>query len=138
MIDKRMELYNAKEFGNIREIIKNAVKEYPDNNAFILKETNGKDVEYKNITYKQMDKQIDCLGTLLVSKGLKGKRIAVIGKNCYEWVISYLAVLNGTGIVVPLDKGLPENEIESSLIRSSAEAIIFEDDYMDMIKNIKY
>lgn len=137
MIDKRMELYNAKEFGNIREIIKNAVKEYPDNNAFILKETNGKDVEYKNITYKQMDKQIDCLGTLLVSKGLKGKRIAVIGKNCYEWVISYLAVLNGTGIVVPLDKGLPENEIESSLIRSSAEAIIFEDDYMDMIKNIK-
>ncbi len=137
MIDKRMELYNAKEFGNIREIIKNAVKEYPDNNAFILKETNGKDVEYKNITYKQMDKQIDCLGTSLVSKGLKGKRIAVIGKNCYEWVISYLAVLNGTGIVVPLDKGLPENEIESSLIRSSAEAIIFEDDYMDMIKNIK-
>ena len=89
MIDKRMELYNAKEFGNIREVIKNAVKEHPDNNAFILKETNGKDVEYKNITYTKFDKQIDCLGTALVSKGLKGKRIAVIGKNCYEWIVSY-------------------------------------------------
>ncbi len=137
MIDKRMELYNAKEFGNIREVIKNAVKEHPDNNAFILKETNGKDVEYKNITYTKFDKQIDCLGTALVSKGLKGKRIAVIGKNCYEWIVSYLAVVNGTGIVVPLDKGLPEKEIETSLIRSESEAIIFEDDYIDMIKNIK-
>ena len=137
MIDKRMELYNAKEFGNIREIIKNAVKEHPDNNAFILKKANEKDVEYKNITYTEFDKQIDCLGTSLVSKGLKGKRIAVIGKNCYEWVVSYLAVLNGTGIVVPLDKGLPEKEIETSLIRSEAEAIIFEDAYIDMIKNIK-
>lgn len=137
MIDKRMELYNAKEFGNIREVIKNAVKEHPDNNAFILKETNGKDVEYKNITYTEFDKQIDCLGTALVSKGLKGKRIAVIGKNCYEWIVSYLSVVNGTGIVVPLDKGLPEKEIETSLIRSQAEAIIFEDDYIDMIKNIK-
>ncbi len=137
MIDKRMELYNAKEFGNIREVIKNAVKEHPDNNAFILKETNGKDVEYKNITYTKFDKQIDCLGTALVSKGLKGKRIAVIGKNCYEWIVSYLSVVNGTGIVVPLDKGLPEKEIENSLIRSQAEAIIFEDDYIDMIKNIK-
>lgn len=137
MIDKRMELYNAKEFGNIREVIKNAVKEHPDNNAFILKETNGKDVEYKNITYTKFDKQIDCLGTALVSKGLKGKRIAVIGKNCYEWIVSYLAVVNGTGTVVPLDKGLPEKEIETSLIRSESEAIIFEDDYIDMIKNIK-
>ncbi len=137
MIDKRMELYNAKEFGNIREVIKNAVKEHPDNNAFILKETNGKDVEYKNITYTKFDKQIDCLGTALVSKGLKGKRIAVIGKNCYEWIVSYLSVVNGTGIVVPLDKGLPEKEIETSLIRSESEAIIFEDDYIDMIKNIK-
>ena len=94
-------------------------------------------VEYKNITYTKFDKQIDCLGTALVSKGLKGKRIAVIGKNCYEWIVSYLSVVNGTGIVVPLDKGLPEKEIETSLIRSESEAIIFEDDYIDMIKNIK-
>ncbi len=127
-----------KEFGNIREVIKNAVKEHPDNNAFILKETNGKDVEYKNITYIQnLTKQIDCLGTALVSKGLKRKRIAVIGKNCYEWIVSYLAVVNGTGIVVPLDKRITRKEIETSLIRSESEAIIFEDDYIDMIKNIK-
>lgn len=137
MEDKRMNLYEAEEFENIREIIKNAVKKYSDNKAFIIKETNGKDVKYKNITYKEFDRHIDCLGTALVNKGLKGKRIAIIGKNRYEWVISYISTINGTGIVVPLDKGLPEAEIESSLIRSSANAIIFESTYSEMIENIK-
>lgn len=137
MEDKRMNLYEAEEFENIREIIKNAVKKYSDNKAFIIKETNGKDVEYKNITYKELDRHIDCLGTALVNKGLKGKRIAIIGKNRYEWVISYISIINGTGIVVPLDKGLPEAEIENSLIRSSANAIIFESTYSEMIENIK-
>jgi long-chain acyl-CoA synthetase len=69
--------------------------------------------------------------------GLKDKRIAIIGKNRYEWVVSYLAVVNGTGIVIPLDKGLPEQEIEVSLKRSKADAIIFENSYIEMIEKIK-
>lgn len=81
MIDKRMELYNAKEFGNIREVIKNAVKEHPDNNAFILKETNGKDVEYKNITYTKFDKQID---KQIVELGRLEKGVAAITQS--DWL----------------------------------------------------
>ena len=137
MEDKRMNLYEAEEFDNIREIIKNVVKKHSENKAFIIKETKGEEIEYRNITYKELDNDIDSLGTALVNKGLKGKRIAIIGKNRYEWVISYISVINGTGIAVPLDKGLPEVEIESSLIRSSADAIIFESTYSEMIENIK-
>ncbi|MBP3464135.1 MAG: AMP-binding protein [Clostridia bacterium] len=132
-----MNLYEAEEFDNIREIIKNVVKKHSENKAFIIKETKGEEIEYRNITYKELDNDIDSLGTALVNKGLKGKRIAIIGKNRYEWVISYISVINGTGIAVPLDKGLPEVEIESSLIRSSADAIIFESTYSEMIENIK-
>ena len=137
MEDKRMNLYEATEFYTIRDVIKNAVKKYPENNAFILKEKKDKEVKYKNITYKQFDEDIDSLGTALVNLGLKGKRVAIIGKNRYEWIMSYLAVVNGTGIVVPLDKGLPEAEVESSLIRSKADCIIFEESYTEMIQNIK-
>ncbi len=137
MEDKRMNIFEATEFENIRDIIKNSVKEYPENKAFILKETEGKNVKYKNITYKEFDKDIDNLGTKLVEMGLKDKRIAIIGKNRYEWVVSYLAVVNGTGIVIPLDKGLPEQEIEVSLKRSKADAIIFENSYIEMIEKIK-
>lgn len=61
---------------------------------------------------------VDALGTALIDMGLKGKRIAVIGENRFEWEIAYLSVVCGTGIVVPLDKSLPENELKSLIDRS--------------------
>lgn len=130
-------LYNPVEFKNLREVINNSVKLYSDKNAFIIKEKKEKDVSYKNITYKEFKKDIDSLGTALLNLGLKGKRVAVISKNRYEWAVSYLAVLNGVGIVVPLDKSLPPQEIKSLLERSKADAVIFESNYIDVMKEIR-
>ena len=81
--------------------------------------------------------EIDALGTALIQLGLKDKRIAIIAKNRYEWCISYLATMNGVGIVVPLDKSLPDNEIGDSLRRSRADAVIFESKYLKVMENIK-
>lgn len=131
-------LYEAKEFNNIREIIENAVNKYPNNNAFIIKNKEGRKVTYTNITYTKFLEDINSLGTALIDIGLKNKKIAIISKNRYEWAISYLATVNGTGIVVPLDKGLPEHEIEESLQRSGCDAIIFSKDYLDCIQNMKH
>ena len=69
--------------------------------------------------------------------GLKGKRIAVIGENRYEWEVAYLAICCGTGIVVPLDKALPANEIEGLIIRSEAEAIFYSEKYDDIMAKIQ-
>ena len=130
-------LYNPVEFKNLREVINNSVKLYENNNAFIIKEKNGSEVSYKNITYKEFKKDIDSLGTALLNMGLKGKRVAVISKNRYEWAVSYLAVLNGVGIVIPLDKSLPPQEIKSLLERSKADAVIFESKYIEVMQEIK-
>lgn len=130
-------LYDAKEFNNIKEIILDAVKKYPNNNAFIIKNKQAKQVTYTNITYTKFLEDINALGTALINLGLKGKRIGVIGKNRYEWEVGYLATVNGTGIIVPLDKGLPEQEIEDSLKRSKCEAVIFSNEYVETIKTIK-
>ena len=130
-------LYEAKEFKNLREIIQNSIKEHPENNAFIIKNKEDSKEKYTNITYKQFGLEIDSLGSSLIKRGLKGKRIAIIAPNRYEWELSYLATVNGTGIVVPIDKGLPEGEIESLLKRSHAEAIIFDKSYVDIMKRIQ-
>lgn len=123
-----------KEFKNIREVIKNSVEKYPDNNAFIIK--NKDKTTYTYITYTKMMDDINKLGTALIKLGFKDKRIAVIGKNRYEWAIGYYAVVNGLGIIVPLDKGLPKEEIELSLKRSKADAIICEGTYVDTVNEI--
>ena len=127
----------AKEYRDIREILQDSVKSYPDNSAFIIKHKDGKNVDYEKITYKRFMDEINFLGTALIDLGLKDTKVAIIGKNRYEWMVAHFAVINGTGISVPLDKGLPAGEIENSLIMSGCETIVFEKDYLDTIKEIK-
>lgn len=136
----KKKIYDVPRFGNIREVIDNSVKLYPDNNAFILKDKKAQskeEVTYTNITYTQFQKDINSLGTALLNLGLKGKRIAIIAPNRYEWCTSYLAVLDGVGIVVPLDKGLQKNEIESLLERSYADCVIFDKTYIETMNEVK-
>ena len=125
------------DFMNIKEIIKYSTENYADYTAFTIKNKTGKNTEYKKISYRQLNEDINALGTALLSLGLKGKRIAIIGKNRYEWILSYIATLNGVGIAVPLDKGLPEQEIILSAQRSKADVIIFEENMIDLMKKIK-
>ncbi len=93
---------------------------------------------YKTYTHREIRDMIDYLGTALISLGLKNKRIAVIGENRYEWELAYLSVVCGVGIVVPMDKSLPANELEEVIERSGVEAIFYSKKYEETIKKIKY
>ena len=128
---------NAKKVTSFREIVEESAKKFGDKNAFIIKEKIEKDPKYKYITYQKLKEDVDALGQGLISMGLKNKRIAIIGKNSYEWGLSYLTVLSSVGICVPLDKGLKQDEIESLITRSKTDCIIFDSQYLDEIKQIQ-
>lgn len=128
---------NVKEFNNIKEIIYNSANIYADDIAFIIKHQEGKSKTYENITYKSLLEQINFLGTKLFDMGLKNKRIAVLGRNRYEWVLGHLTNLLGGIISIPLDKDLQIDELENSLIRSKADAIYFDEKYIEKIEEIK-
>ena len=130
-------IFEATEFKNIKEIIYNSSKAYSDDIAFVIKHQENKKVRYENVSYKRLLEDINKLGTAFFNMGLKGKRIAVIGRNRYEWVISHLANLLGGIISIPLDKDLQYEELESSLIRSKADAIIFDEKLEEKISKIK-
>ena len=134
MKEKKIEFHD---FQNVREIIRYSVEKFADKTAFTIKINKDKNVSYKKITYKELNEDINAFGTALLSIGLKGKRVAIIGKNRYEWILSYVTILNGVGIAIPLDKGLPEQEIITSLQRSKADVIIFEENMADLMKKIK-
>ncbi|MDD4389224.1 MAG: AMP-binding protein [Eubacteriales bacterium] len=124
-------------FDNIKDILYNSVKLYPDHTAFTIKEKIGKQVSYNNITYSGLLNDINCLGAALHNIGLGAKRIAIIGKNRYEWAISHLSCMLGGMVSVPLDKDLHIEELEESLIRSKADAIIFDEKHKEVILQIK-
>ena len=130
-------LYDAEKFDTIRDYINSAIKKYPNNNAFIIKNKNGKEISYTNVTYTMFGNDLKAFGTSLINRGLEGNKIAIIGKNRYEWILSFVATLCGVGITVPLDKGLPAQEIELSLKRAKVDAVIFEDEYSEIMKDIQ-
>ncbi len=134
----RERYFEATEFQNIKEILYNSVEKYGENTAFIIKhKENEKKVTYENITYKKLLEDVNSLGTKLFDLGYQDKRIAIVGRNSYEWALAHLANQLGGIVSVPLDKELQLDELESSLERSKADIVVFDEKYIENIEEIK-
>ena len=127
-------IYDYLEIKDLKDMLNKTEKLYANRPAYKIKIEEGK---YQVYTHKEVRDMINALGTSLINLGLKGKRIAVIGENRYEWEIAYLSIVCGTGIVVPLDKSLPANELELLIERSDIEAIFYTKRYSEIIQNIR-
>lgn len=123
-----------KRINNLKEIINKTEDKFGNNIAYKIKIEPEK---YKLITHKEARDMVNALGTALIDMGLKDKKIAIIGENRYEWEIAYLSIVCGTGIVVPLDKSLTENELRSIIDRSGVEAIFYAEKYEESLNKIK-
>ena len=123
--------YNVRNVCSVRELIETSAEEFSANSAFLVKDKNG---EIIHITYAEFFEEIKALSTYLCSKGLEYKKIAVIGRNSYEWALSYMAVICGTGIVVPVDKELKAPEVKNILDLSGAEAVIYAPEMAEKIE----
>lgn len=134
---EQLKFRQPKEFENIKEIIYNSAKVYGNQTAYVIKNKGEGDVNYTNISYAKLLEDINALGTALYSLGFNGKRIAIIGKNRYEWILAHLANVMGGIVSIPLDKDLQIDELENSLIRSKAEAIFYDDKLADFMNEIK-
>ena len=120
---------------DLKHMLNTSVELYGDNVAF--RQRFEKDKPFREITYKEALKDINGLGTALIAHGLKNKRIAVIGENCYQWATSYLAAVCGTGIVVPLDKELSSEELKQLVIEAEVSAVLFTKKYEKMFREMK-
>ena len=126
---------NVLEVTDLKDMLNKTRELYGDKPGYKIKIGKG---QYKTYTHNEIRDMINYLGTALISLDLKGKRIGVIGENRYEWELAYLSVVCGVGIVVPMDKSLPANELEEVIERSEVEAIFYSKKYEETIKKIKY
>lgn len=127
-------IYECIEITDLKDMLNKTKPLYGDELAYKIKIEKG---VYKTYSHKEVREMVDALGTALIDIGLKDKRVAVIGDNRMEWEIAYLSVVCGTGTVVPLDKSLPEKELEALIERSEVEAIFYQNKYEESVKKIK-
>ena len=116
----REKYHKCEEITNFKEMLDRSAKIFKTRTAFKLKDNEGK--IYKK-TYEELKNEVTALGTSLIEKGLLNKKIAVIGKNSYNWAISYLAA-SIAGIVVPIDKELHSDDVINFMNVSKAECIL--------------
>ena len=136
--NENRKVYEPRKVNNFREMVEYSTTNFKENIAYkYKKDYTAKKPEYIEKTYEQVGKDVKALSTLLLNKNLEGKRVILIGNNRYEWCISYFAITCGNMVVVPLDKALPDNEIQNLVTRSEAEIAIFDKKYIDIMKKIK-
>lgn len=121
-------------FSNIRDVLINSAKKYPDKPAFIIKNPGGK---YENKSFAEFLNDVNAFSRAMTERGYTtDSRVAVIGRNRYEWAVAYCGLLCAGIVSVPLDKDLKDNELGMSLRRSKATAVIFDEKYTDKITRV--
>lgn len=118
------------ELGDYKDILIDCSNKYKDKVVFYEKQ--GKDrVPY---SYKDLQCDVFSLGTMMLEMGLKDKHIAIIGENSYRWIISYLAIINGVGVAVPLDKELGEKQLAQLMEKADISVVIISKTFLSFIE----
>ena len=127
----RKKYHKTEEVTNFKQLIYRSGDIYRSRTAFKLKDKNG---NIYSINYEQFKNDVIYLGTSLIEKGFLNKRIAVIGKNSYEWCVSYLAA-SIVGVVVPIDKELHTDDIINFMNVSQTVCILGDNKNLTSILN---
>lgn len=126
---------NIPEYSTVKEIVVTGTKRGGDKKQFVFLDKNRNECTRN---YNQTWREISSFGTFLALKGLDHqKKIAVIGENCFEWMIAYYATLCGGNISVPMDAKLPFEDIEDQLIRCDCDAFVYTDYFKDFVEDLK-
>ena len=133
--NKKHQPYPATDYKTVKEIFIHSMKNYADE-TLILQKPNHKE-PYKEYTYKKFGEDVVDLGSKLIKMLPKNSRVVIVSETTYDWYVSYMTLLCGAGIVVPVDKELPENELENVINRANATAVIYSAKKEDAIKKIE-
>lgn len=121
--------YPVRNIENLRHMLRTSADLFGEKAAFLVK----REGEYRPISFDKFRRDVEGLGCALWNMGLEGKRIIVIGENCYEWALAYMSVICGLGVVVPVDKEIPSEEIVNISLISEVDAVIYSLAYEDKI-----
>ena len=116
---KKPKYYDSKKCDNIRSMLRSSERLFGSRIAFMQK----KDGVYQNTTYSEYRDMIEGLGTELYARGYAGSPIIVMGDNSIEWATVYMATVCGLGVIVPVDKEIPAEELQNIAKISEARAI---------------
>lgn len=117
----------------LKELITGPAQKHPEKDLFRIRTSKE---TFRSVSWYDFETDINALGTALITKGLKNSKVCIIGENTYEWVLTYMSVINGVGVIVPIDKDLAVDEIKNIVNDCEAEAVFFTKSYINIMKSL--
>ncbi len=107
------------EWPTIPEMFEISAERYPNRNCLTVFEP-----DRVTLSYSEALNTIKKLASWMTENGVtKGSHVAISGKNSPEWAVAYLATLFAGAVIVPIDYGLPNEEIE--MLLKTAKPVLF-------------
>ena len=103
----------------IRDILEDSAKNFAPIKA--VKWLKKKEIFERS--YQELMDNVVAIRKGLLAEGFQGKHIALIGTSSVEWIESYLSIITGNTVAVPLDAGLPGEDLIELINRSDSEAL---------------
>lgn len=126
---------DIEEIVTLKDMLAKSAKKFSDLPAFWVKRKRGG--EYLPISYELLAHDVAAFGTELQKIAGEDKRVAVLGEGSYEWIVSYLSVMNSGMVVVPIDKELGGAEISNLLSTSQCHTVVCSKDCVNKLKDIE-
>jgi long-chain acyl-CoA synthetase len=128
--------YKAPPIYALRDVVTRGCELYGDRPA-VRWRVRPRDQKIQTISYNELARDVarvqDWLGELLP----RGSRIALIGDNSYPWMVTWLAVASGFGVIVPLDRLLKPQEIIPCVQRSQSVMLIYDHSWHKDVESMR-
>lgn len=127
-MNKPYAYYEHKKLKSFKELLEFNYKKNKDSTAFIFKNAKRETI---NKTYEDFYNDVITMSNYL-SNAYKGKHIALIGENSYNYLVLFFSIIISQNIAVIIDKDLDEQKINELLKKSDSKIIYYSPDYTDI------
>ena len=126
--------YNLVQRITVGDIFRRNARHIPDKEAIVEKRGN----EFLRLTYRQLNSHMSQFAWALMNLGLfKLDKVALIGPNSIEYVISLFGCTKTGIIAVPFNPMLNQEDIKYMLTHSEAKALIADDAFLGVVEQVR-
>ncbi len=120
-------LHEKRDFRDVRAMVEDIGERFAGKPAYRYR-VKPHDKEAIIVNYEELRDDVRALGTELIARGLVGKKIVVIGKSSYQWILSYYGTLSAGAVLVPLDRDWGAEELSETVKTAEADLIVCDKD----------
>ncbi len=120
------------EIKNLHQLIERSKRRF-NKKKFIHEKFNS---NFESHSFLSFYNDVKVCAKFLLTHKLKNKKIAIVGKNSYRWLVVHLSIMSYVGVSIPLDYEWKERDYQNIFKKIKLSAIFCDNDLLPFFKKI--